>query len=562
MPSHRICHELGMRRDRFLFLWRYFHCQVKDGSASEESSVTSEDSNDLDDDDDDDLMEITMERIQRNQEEELESKSEEEEEDEVSKESKKVVWFEKLKFLITHVREISYLLVFILGTVLSLDEMMIRFKGRSNETHRIKNKPIKEGYKFFVLCTSLGYVLNFTPDGRTANKTKQQEYLAEASVGKIESMILHLVEVVDRFRDRQQKRLGKYKRVLRSRKGEDDFDEKPMAHFCLAMDNYFTLPKIIQRLRECGIGVVGTARFKRGWPPALLRNVEQNNCAFNDFNWMVDEHGTLVARWMDNGLVFCVSTLHKVGKIVKRNRKRPRKTCKNSGHVDKVWGDDAVKEIFIPTLIDDYNHWMGGVDLCDQRISYYHCNFRCHRNWIPMFLQILSIVRNNAFIVYKELVKGKPMSHKKFTLEMIECLMKKAHTGKDQDTPRLTPARQLQFPKPSPKSSPKSPPKAKQIKRGKMKEDTTLEALLEKYPCRLAQPREAHARVQLDYEKPGVCVVCSVNYLQKKEAGEKVNYQKYVKRTGKVCGWCNKILAQKSAVFLCKDHFDVFHDAE
>ena len=87
---------------------------------------------------------------------------------------------------------------------------------------------------------------------------------------------------------------------------------------------------------------------------------------------MVDEFGTLIARWMDNGLVFCVSTIHKPGQIVKRRRKRPRVTANNKKHVQKIWEDRGTVDIFIPLLIDKYNYWMGGVDFSDQRIAYYH----------------------------------------------------------------------------------------------------------------------------------------------------------------------------------------------
>ena len=66
---------------------------------------------------------------------------------------------------------------------------------------------------------------------------------------------------------------------------------------------------------------------------------------------------------------------------------------------------------------------MGGVDLCDQRIVYYHPDLRCQRNWVPMFLQIMSIIRKNAFIVYKENFKKDAKSHKEFTLDMIDALM-------------------------------------------------------------------------------------------------------------------------------------------
>ena len=89
-----------------------------------------------------------------------------------------------------------------------------------------------------------------------------------------------------------------------------------MTKFFLVMDNYFTLPKLIKSLREKGVGVVGTARFRRNWPPASLRKITLMDAKFNNFYYCVDEHGTLCARWMDNGLDFCVSTMHRVGKIV------------------------------------------------------------------------------------------------------------------------------------------------------------------------------------------------------------------------------------------------------
>jgi len=67
----------------------------------------------------------------------------------------------------------------VLRTKLSLDEMMVRFMGRSLETHRLKNKSIGEGFNFFVLSTVEGFVVKFTPDGRTATKTGTQEYSAD-----------------------------------------------------------------------------------------------------------------------------------------------------------------------------------------------------------------------------------------------------------------------------------------------------------------------------------------------------------------------------------------------
>ena len=83
--------------------------------------------------------------------------------------------------------------------------MMIRFKGKSLETHRIKKKPIKEGFKFFVLSTMNGFILNFTPDGRTAAKKNEQEYTEQRGTGKIESMVLYLIGIIERFKKRKKK---------------------------------------------------------------------------------------------------------------------------------------------------------------------------------------------------------------------------------------------------------------------------------------------------------------------------------------------------------------------
>ena len=270
--------------------------------------------------------------------------------------------------------------------------------------------------------------------------------MRDNKLGKIESMILFVVSVIERFIKTQKQRMITYTRVARGDHHLKHLEDTnyPMDRFCLALDNYFTLPKVIAALREKGIGIVGTARFRRGWPPAKLANISQDKVAFNDFYYCLDQYGTLCARWMDNGLVFCCSTLHHVGDSISRRRKRPRVTNKNKNHVNTIWGEESVKKINIPKLIDDYNHWMGGVDLCDQRIAYYHPDLRCQRNWVPMFLQIMSIIRNNAFIVYKENFKKDAKSHKEFTLDMIDALMLDARNNfipynEDEKKPQAIP---------------------------------------------------------------------------------------------------------------------------
>ena len=39
----------------------------------------------------------------------------------------------------------------------------------------------------------------------------------------------------------------------------------------IGLDNYFTLPKVVKKFRDVGIGVIGTERFRKGCPPEKLR---------------------------------------------------------------------------------------------------------------------------------------------------------------------------------------------------------------------------------------------------------------------------------------------------
>eukprot|EP00957_Ditylum_brightwellii_P036448 2760332-Ditylum_brightwellii.AAC.1 len=81
-------------------------------------------------------------------------------------------------------------------------------------------------------------------------------------------MVDFVTSVIDRFNDKQDGRM--MKKGAQSVEEERKYDMQ-MDKFCLAMDNYFTLPDVISSLRKKDIGVVGTARMRKGWPPAALQ---------------------------------------------------------------------------------------------------------------------------------------------------------------------------------------------------------------------------------------------------------------------------------------------------
>eukprot|EP00171_Calliarthron_tuberculosum_P023663 IDg23663t1 len=165
MPSHPLLDSLP--HARFKYIWRNLHLMgpstgdetvdADDANAEEAEPHMREPESPLSDDSDDDGDdEQTVEEV-----------------DEDAEYSE--TWFEKVRVLIDHVRETSLKLLLRPGLAVCIDEMMIKFEGRSAEMHCMKNKPIDEVYKWFVLADSkTGYVCWFTPDGRVGVRTRRK----------------------------------------------------------------------------------------------------------------------------------------------------------------------------------------------------------------------------------------------------------------------------------------------------------------------------------------------------------------------------------------------------
>ena len=107
---------------------------------------------------------------------------------------------------------------------------------------------------------------------------------------------------------------------------EDLFEDILMNNFFLVMVNLFTFPEVIHALRQASVGIIGTVKFRGENLPVFLSQYK----------------------------------LHKVGNDITRKKKRPRVTF----------------------LIDDYNHCVGGVNVSDYQILYYHpSKLVCYRKW-------------------------------------------------------------------------------------------------------------------------------------------------------------------------------------
>ena len=478
-PSHYPC--LKLNRTRFEYIWRNLHL-VKptndmplDDTNGEDEDLDPEETGTENEEDltgtADDFSD-TMVDIDGTGEEPVEHDTH---------------WYAKAAPFIEHVNTTSKRLCERPGSCCAIDEMMKRFKGRSSQTARMKNKPIKEGYKFFAICDSLtGFVFDMVPNGRFDKASTHDIVVLLAAV----------------------------------------LPEKGRYNYVIAMDNYFTWKRVVKSLTEMSIGVVGTARAARGWPPKEIKSIEDDR--FNTLYLLNDDGGYRIGRWVDNNNVLMVTNVHDGTESIKRRRKKPRTTNVNRHHLETVWGEDYVKEIEIPRIIDDYNHWMLGVDKADQFIAYYRPNVRCRRTWMPLLFHSLDVVRVNAYIAATELgwkvqqQRSGRAIHKAFVAEMIKALLARADTFEIRSTRRRLQIQQT----PSPTS--------------KRARTSTKNPSLPDH--RFLGDASGHIRV--DAGKQNVCRMCS--YLHYKAKAEGVTPLPPIRRPGK---WC----------LACKDHLCVAH---
>eukprot|EP00957_Ditylum_brightwellii_P023743 1791399-Ditylum_brightwellii.AAC.1 len=325
------------------------------------------------------------------------------------------------------------------------------------------------------------------------------------------------------------------------------------------MDNYFTVPTVMKCLRDNGIDVVGTERARRGWPSLALQKVEQKDCDFNEFRYLIDDTSTLIGKWMDNG------------NSLKVDRRKPCITVKNKKHVKKVWENTHRKEICIPLLVHHYNQWMGGVDVVDQCISYYMPNHCCHRHWIPITIQILPIIRNNCYVVHLDHYGPKKNGHKWFTLTIIQDFVDRASALAEQKSPRIPATPRLHTVCPFTSSLVPSPPLNNKVtkstsvspKRTKLLQNSNLQLeFLNEYSHGFQEPHNLHMPSTNPTKVKGVCIYCSYLFRKNARNGNTASYNKDVKRTTKIFTYCTAIDTAKMTHFLCKDHFHCFHSTK
>lgn len=253
---------------------------------------------------------------------------------------------------------------------IAIDESMIKFKGRSSLKQYMPKKPVKRGYKVWMLADETGYCWNF-----------------EIYTGKTGDVI--------------EKNLGA--RVVKSLSA-------PLINknHKMFFDNFFASVELMQDLLSMKLYACSTVNITRKYlpnfkPDKLLKRGE--------YEWYSSNTGLTAVKWRDKRSVHLLSNYHNPTITTEVRRKEK---------------DGTFIQVACPALLTDYNKNMNFVDKFDQRRACYGVDRKSHKWWHRIFFFFIDTAIVNSFIIYNLYHKDKSnlkLSLKDFRRQVCESLV-------------------------------------------------------------------------------------------------------------------------------------------
>lgn len=239
---------------------------------------------------------------------------------------------------------------------LSIDESMIPYYGRHSSKQRMQGKPIRVGYKMWVMSTPEGYVVQFDPYQGTKNGQSMKSTPTTWGLG--EHVVLDLISELP--------------------------EGKP---FHIYIDNYFTSIRLFEHLSALGFGAVGTIRSNRiSHCPMDIKKLDKEDRGTHD--QYIDTAGSIaLVGWKDNKVVLLASNCFDTFPVAQTTR----------------WSRQHNARVVItqPHVVRMYNKSMGGVDRTDQNIGQYRIAIRSKKWWWPFFAWVVDMVLQNCWLLHR-----------------------------------------------------------------------------------------------------------------------------------------------------------------
>jgi hypothetical protein len=234
---------------------------------------------------------------------------------------------------------------------LAIDEIIVRFEGRSKETTTVPNKPTPTGYKVWG-AAQRGFLLVWNwhipgqkngPVGVRTPRALGGTIKAGNGGNKTQAVVLHLIQ-----------------RLPEPPKGSG---------YHVYLDNLFVSTRFVQYARSQGVAITGTCRTNGGVIQELLdlqKSDRKDVIPWGETYSRYTSNGEVChVGWKDQAFVLMMSSFMSGDERVLRLRKRPKETSSKAKTARVPFGSQATKVLSIPVIADGYNYHMGAMDEFD-----------------------------------------------------------------------------------------------------------------------------------------------------------------------------------------------------
>lgn len=238
---------------------------------------------------------------------------------------------------------------------ISIDESMVKYFGHNPAKQFIRGKPVRFGYKNWMITSSTGYCYGF--DVYCGKKPNEIEETKGIPLGA--KVVLDLL-----------------KNLPEPSRNEIFFD------------NYFTTYPLMVYLKRKNIKATGTVRENRMKKCPVMESKQMRKMARGTFDYRFDKtNEILCVKWYDNSVCSMLSNYDTI---------EPLNQVKRWSKISK-----SKENVVQPKLFASYNSGMGGVDTHDQCISLYRISIKGKKWWWVLFTYFLDMVITNAWKIHQ-----------------------------------------------------------------------------------------------------------------------------------------------------------------
>ena len=273
----------------------------------------------------------------------------------------------------------------------SVDEAMIPFKGRSSMKQYLPLKPVKRGFKVWMLADAVnGYVSGF--EVYTGKKGEKSEKGLGARVVK---------SLCQPIQNRYIILIMKYSNL-------------PLIlhlyhrYHHVYFDNFFSSIDLLLDLQKVDVYGCGTLRANRKSFPYDLKPLVKKGLGKRGECAVRQHHNLTVSLWQDNRAVAVISANSDPMEVTTVQRKTR---------------DGTRNTIDCPQSIYLYNKYMGGVDHNDQLRQYYNVRLKGRKYYKCIWWFLFDVAITNAYILGKNHTDLSIPSLKSFRLDLAEGLI-------------------------------------------------------------------------------------------------------------------------------------------